>query len=326
MTSRSTFSPGAVMAVLLVLILWGSAFWLPDPQLPEPLQMAVGLWPGAEPLVIAREAGELDTKKINTVEINWNSAAIRAVGNRVLDVAILSLDEVIRQFEQGYPLKIVMVTDISRGADALLVRPDIQSLADLRGRRIGYEPRTAGAWLLEFALRQAGMSFQDIEPVPLNPAEAEEIFHELSLDALLTTEPWRQRLNRLDLKVLYDSSQPDTEVVRVLAVHPDALELHRQALLEVMRLHLKWMPELGKLGPELEPVLRREGVRREQFLHVLQQLEIPGLERNRRWFNGRDNWLRDRFRHLQVALDEPDKPLKLDVNQVFDGSLLEELP
>ncbi len=322
---QPVFAPSNVLAMLLVLALWAGALLLPVTEQGKPLMVAVGLWPGAEPWVLAREQGELDPSRVRLVEINWTSAAMRAVGNRVVDAAILSLDEVILQVRQGYPLKVVMVTDISRGADVVLVKPGIRSVTDLRGRRVGYEPRTAGAWLLGRALAEAEVGLGEIHPVVLNPTETQEAFDKLPIDAIVCTEPWPLRLDRL--RPIYDSSRPGAAVVRVLAVHVAALTEHREALMQLVQTHGRWAERLRTGGAALAPVLRREGVSAEGFRDTLTKMDMPGLGQSRLWLRGQDDWLATLFRELQASLPaETPAARAVQPEEVFDASLLEGLP
>ena len=251
---------------------------------------------------------------------------MRAVGNRVVDVALLSLDEVVRQIGQGYPLKIVWVSDISRGADSVVARPEIREISQLRGLRVGYEPRTAAALMLRRSLATAGLTLADIEQLPLNPAEAEEIFKELTLDAVAISEPWRHRLAPMGLNVLYDSSRPGAEVIRVLAVHEEALKKNQEGVKLLIQGHMKWMPRLASLDAELEPVLRREGLSRKAFQEIVTTLEIPTLEQNRQWLTGKD----DRIARAMEAIvedlaTEETGFVRPDLTRVLDAELLLEL-
>lgn len=327
MSLRPIFTPASLLIVGVVIVLWVSALLLPLPQQKEPLRVAVGTWPGAEPWIMAREAGELPVEEINLVEMNWTSAAMRAVGNRVVDAAVLSLDEAIRQIQQGYALKIVMVTDISRGADVLIAKNEVKSVQDLKGGRVGYEPRTSGAWLLNKALQNSNLKLSDVHAVPLNPAEVDEIFEEMALDGVVLSEPWKQRMRDFNLRSVYDSSIPGAEVVRVLVVNPEILRSHREALIKLMQAHFKWTAALENGGEVLRPVLRREGVPLEVFQQIVSKIEIMDKERNRQLLSVQDPWLAERFKTLQKSLAKnPDSGMSPEAEEVFDVSLVEDLP
>jgi NitT/TauT family transport system substrate-binding protein len=311
---------------VVVLALWAGALVMPMPQARKPLTMAVGMWAGAETFVVARNQGELPRGKVNVMEINWASAAMRAVGNRVVDATILSLDEVVRQMGQGYPLRIVLVTDVSRGADAVLAPPRVVDATQLAGLRIGYEPRTAASVMLERCLKEGGLKWEQVTEVPVNAAEADESVAELVLGAVALSEPWIQRLRHRELRPLYDSSRPGAEVVRVLVVHEAAVKERREEVSALVKAHLKWMPRLPTLGAELEPVLRREGLTREQFLTVLGKLQPADAAQNVKWLTKEDDWLLRRMQTLATELNLMPASQFERLRQALDPSFVKDNP
>jgi NitT/TauT family transport system substrate-binding protein len=92
----------------LVALLLAVAAWLPQRARPDPLTVAVGLWPGSETLLLARERGLLPLDHVQLVEMTWASATMRAFGNGVVDAAVLSLDEVMRLRESHLDLRVAM--------------------------------------------------------------------------------------------------------------------------------------------------------------------------------------------------------------------------
>lgn len=325
--SQKLLSSSNVAVMILAACMWVAAFLLPVPVPEEPLRVAVPLWPGAESLVLDRAAGRVQPEEISLIEINWTSASMRAVGNRVVDAAILTLDEALLQIQQGYPLKILLVTDISRGADAVLVSPDIPSIREIRGRKVGYEPRTSGSRLLELAMKEADLPLDSISQVVLNAIEIQDAQSGPPVDVIVCSEPWQQRLKRLGMKSVFDSSRPGAEVVRVLVAHADAIRQNKNALIKLVRAHFDWAPRLAELGDELEPVLRREGVTQEEFFNILKFIKTPSLEQNRRWLSFEDPWLAQTFDSLLVELAlDPASPVTLRAEDVFDPAFLEVLP
>lgn len=67
-------------------------------------------------------------------------------------------------------------------AEGILVHRDapIQSVADLKGKRVAFNKGSDVHWFLVAALQKAGVSYPDIQPVFLPPADARAAF-ELSL-------------------------------------------------------------------------------------------------------------------------------------------------
>lgn len=76
--------------------------------------------------------------------------------------------------------------------EAIFVKPDspIQSVADLKGRKIGVGKGTSAHNLLVAALEKEGIAFTDIEPVYLSPADAAAAFANDKIEAWSVWDPF----------------------------------------------------------------------------------------------------------------------------------------
>jgi NitT/TauT family transport system substrate-binding protein len=89
---------------------------------------------------------------------------------------------VLRAAVQGAPL-VILLFDLERYSSFLVARPEIQTVADLRGRRVGAgAPGTASDTAARLALRTAGLEVpRDVELVPL-PEGGPALFAALEQD------------------------------------------------------------------------------------------------------------------------------------------------
>lgn len=80
----------------------------------------------------------------------------------------------------------------SPSAQAIVVRADspIHSVADLKGRKIGFAKGAGAHFLLLAALERAGLQFKDIEPAYLSPADARAAFEKGAIDAWAIWDPF----------------------------------------------------------------------------------------------------------------------------------------
>lgn len=77
------------------------------------------------------------------------------------------------------------------GAGILLPKgSEIRSLAELRGRRVAFAKASSSHNLTIAALEKAGLSYADIEPVTLAPADAAAAFARGSIDAWTIWDPY----------------------------------------------------------------------------------------------------------------------------------------
>lgn len=274
-------------------LLYGTFTWRP-PEPNQPLKVAIGVWPGSETLVYARESGMLQRDDVQLVEMAWSSATKVAFVNRVVDAAAVSLDEVLRLLESRTDFRVVMVFGFSDGGDAVLARPGTLSMADLRGKRIGVEANAVGSFILNTALEQAGVRPDEVETVSMNLAEMEAAYLAGELDAVVTGEPWTIRLQAKGAVELFDSRQMNRDVCRVLVVREDVLRDRPKDLARLVAAHFQARPLLHQGGDPavLDIIKRRLRVTDPEFQLVLSRMWQPDLQENLRLLGGKPPVLR----------------------------------
>jgi NitT/TauT family transport system substrate-binding protein len=161
-------------ALLLAL---GSCVRAPEPA----LRIGTNVWIGCEPLYLAREMGYLDPKAVQLVEYPSASEVLRAFRNQAIDGMVISLDELFGLGSEGLQPKVILVVDVSHGADAIVARPGTQSMKDLKGKRVAVESGALGAFVLSRALALNGMKASDVKVVPMESNEQPGAFEKRSL-------------------------------------------------------------------------------------------------------------------------------------------------
>ena len=173
MTMKRLMRLRIIPAVLLGLLLCAVGLFWPEPESRRSLTVAATIWPGTEGLVTAGDDGSLKGKRINLVEMSWPTAAMGAFRKRVVDGLVVTLDEMLRLEADGAKPRAVLILGVSKGSDAIMTQPGMNSVEELRGRRVGVEMRSSGEYLLTQALAAHGMTLHDIDVVPVNLAETE---------------------------------------------------------------------------------------------------------------------------------------------------------
>jgi putative hydroxymethylpyrimidine transport system substrate-binding protein len=159
---------GSALAALLSLALLASPAPAAD-KLTVLLDWFVN--PDHAPLVVAKEAGyfarhDLDVELIAPAD---PSAPPRLVAAGQGDVAITYQSDLMLQVTEGLPL-VRFGTLIETPLNALIVLKDgpIKTLADLKGRKIGYSVASTQALYLDAILGSVGLSTKDVTLVNVN--------------------------------------------------------------------------------------------------------------------------------------------------------------
>ena len=156
-----------------------------------PITLGVVTWIGYGPIYCAAANGYYKKHGIDVSLVNFsdNSVMPGAVQSGEIDATTLTYDQVIAANARGWKLKVVMPLDYSVGGDAILARAQIQSIKDLKGRKVAFMSASPSDFLLGYALAKDGLSERDIQPVNTTPEGVVGIMAGGSADVGVSYEP-----------------------------------------------------------------------------------------------------------------------------------------
>ncbi|MXR37093.1 ABC transporter substrate-binding protein [Craterilacuibacter sinensis] len=259
---------------------------------PATLKISSHIWPGYEMLFVARHEGLLPADQINLIEVPSASDSLQLLAAGITDAATLTLDEVLRARATGLDLVVVMVFNISAGADVLLAREDIPHLHELKGLRIGVESSATGAVMLAGILQAAKLKTEDVDIIPLPVNDHENAWHKGQVDALISYPPVSTKLQRQGGHIVFDSSElPDT-IFDVLAVRREALAQHENALRLLLRAHFAVLERLNQAQESVLAIMAlRMHEQADAIAAIFSALVLPGPSDNLRLLNGEPSLL-----------------------------------
>jgi NitT/TauT family transport system substrate-binding protein len=251
------------------------------------LRIGTNVWIGNEPLYLARDLGYLKSATVQLVEYSSASEVMRAFRNQAIDGMVLTLDELFVLAVEGLQPRIILVVDVSNGADVVVGRPGMRSMRDLKGKSVAVESSALGAFVLSRALALNGMQRSDVKVVHLEPSEHRGGFEKGLVDGAVTFDPYRMELLQIGATTLFDSTQIPGEIVDLLAVRATVVEKMPNA---IQALLTAWFSALDYIKREPKDAARRMGIREqkteEQFLEGQKGLHVPSREANLRMLGG----------------------------------------
>ncbi len=275
------------------------------PRYQAPLTLGSNTWIGYEPLYLARELGYYEGHNLRLVELGSTTQALDALRVGKLDLAALTLDEALMLRQEQVPISVLWVLNISAGADTVIAQPHITSLEQLRGKRIGVEQTAVGAYMLDAALRHAGLQVEDVTILPMPVDEHVPAWRHRTVDAVVTFDPARQiLLNEGGVELLTSAALPG-EIVDVLVARNEVLECCSARIAALIAgqqralRHLRNHPEdaLQRMAP-------RQGIPPESVAEALKGVELPDEAGNRTLLTGRPAPLEHTAQHLASIMNE----------------------
>src|SRR5215208_4393757 len=157
-------------------------------------KVAIGIsgWTGFAPLTLAREAGLFAKHGIDAT-INKIPQASRhlAIASGDIQCAATTVETWIVWNANGVATTELFQLDKSYGADGMVVRNNIGSIKDVKGKTVAASaPGTAPYFTLAWFLKKNGLTVKDVTLVNMEPGPAAQAFLAGQSDAAMTYEPY----------------------------------------------------------------------------------------------------------------------------------------
>lgn len=178
---------------------------------------------GQAPFYIAMDKGFFEENGIDFSIVNFDesSSSLAALVSGNVDMASVTLDAAIiaqSKYEED-AVKICSVKDESVGADGILVKNDVESLTDLKGKTVGVSLNQTTHYLLLKALQSVGLSDEDVVIKDMTSSDAAVSFMSGGVDAAVTWEPYLSDASNSGAgKIIFSSADAPGTVVDVIAI------------------------------------------------------------------------------------------------------------
>ncbi len=179
--------------------------------------------------------------------LGWKVNAAMVAGD--IDVGLVGSVPVSTGIAQGLPFRVYTVHNIVGDNEALVVTKasGIQSVADLRGKKIGVPFGTTAHFSLMSAIEQAGLKIDEVSIVDKQPAGMLADWKRGNLDGAFIWQPLLSGLKKMNGTVLISSKQLAAKGIitaeigtvseTFAATYPEFLSRYQQALDKAVQLY-----------------------------------------------------------------------------------------
>jgi NitT/TauT family transport system substrate-binding protein len=207
-----------------------------------PLKIAYSDWPGYTILEVAKQKGWFKDAGLD-VEMAWFEylPSIDAFSAGKVDAVCVVADDAMVTGANGGKSKIIALLDYSEGSDMIVGAPGVESIKDLKGKRVGVEVTLVEHMLLLQALKDNGMSQDDVTLVNTATDKTPQTLASGQVSAIGAWYPISgQALKTVaGSKKLYTSAQAKGLVFDVLAVNPTSYAKNKEAWAKIAAIYYK---------------------------------------------------------------------------------------
>jgi len=156
----------------------------------EPLKIAYSDWPGWVAWQVGIDKGWFKEAGVD-VDFEWFEyvPSMEAFAAGKVDAVCMTNGDALVTGATGAPSKTIIINDFSNGNDMVVAKPGIESVKDLKGKKIGVEVGFVSHLLLLKALEANGMSESDVTLVNVPTHETPKAFASGDVDAIVAWQP-----------------------------------------------------------------------------------------------------------------------------------------
>ena len=203
----------------------------------EPLKIGYSDWPGWVAWEVGIEKGWFKEAGVDA-QFEWFDyvASMDAFAAGKLDAVAMTNGDTLVTGATGAKGVMYLINDYSNGNDMVVAAPGIESVKDLKGKKIGVEIGFVSHLLLLDALKQNGMSEADVELVNVPTNETPQVLASGQVDAIVAWQPNSGAALTLvpGSKAVFTSADQPGLIYDVLAVTPESLANRRDDWKKVM--------------------------------------------------------------------------------------------
>jgi NitT/TauT family transport system substrate-binding protein len=158
-----------------------------------------------------------------------------------------TVDAFARQQSNGVPAVEVFPIDASVGGDGILAKNTIQTVADLRGKKVAVNQGSVSEWFLAQVLLKNGLSLKDVTEQNMKSGEAGAAFVAGRVDVAVTWEPWLSKAKaRTDGHILVSSKEYPDLIMDSFAFRKDFVQKYPDTVKDFLKAYYdayNWMQQ-----------------------------------------------------------------------------------
>lgn len=271
----------AIKATLLTLagLMAGAAL-----SAKEPLKIGYSDWPGWVAWQIGIDKGWFKEAGVE-VEFQWMDyvASMDAYAAGLIDAVTMTNGDALVTGGTGKPSVGIIINDYSNGNDMIVAKPGIESLADLKGKKIGLEEGFVIHLLLLKGAELAGIDPSEFEIVNTPTNETPQVLASGAVDAIGAWQPNSgQALKTVPgSKPVLTSADAPGIIYDLLSVDPESLEKRRDDWMKVVQVWYRivdFIKDEDNLDEALEILAGRVSISPEEYEPFFEGTYILSLE------------------------------------------------
>jgi NitT/TauT family transport system substrate-binding protein len=213
----------------------------PSPKLTpsSPIRLASYEWPGSFWIDIAWKKGWFAEAGLNVQRVDVDNSyfpSLDKVASGQIDAMGFTQYDLVRLAAGGNDLVGIVAIDYSDGAEALVAKPEIHELRDLKGKRLALHRGTYLEYLLSVGAEREGLDLAEVTLLDLSSEATTAEFITGKVDAVFVWEPYASQARAAGGHTLFSTADFPGLTYSVLTFRRDFLQAHPKEVAKLMEI------------------------------------------------------------------------------------------
>lgn len=274
----------AITIFLIISMLVGACGCSKKPAAKKPIKIATEVWAGYSYAYLAQEKGffKKNGVEVQLVQATDSMKARKMFADGDVDGRFDVFTEAVTGYAQGIVAQVVWVVDYSDSADVVVAKKGINSLEQLKGKRIGVEGMNTFSHMTVLELlRKHGLREQDVRFEIVNPQKVLDAIESNNIDAGHTWEPTTSKALAKGCKIVAKAGEVPGLITDVLFIDPKVVSERRQEVKAIVKSLNEAIEYSRKNQDESYKIMaKNEGMTVKQLTSDLSGLHILDLAEN----------------------------------------------
>ena len=275
-----------IVGGLLGLVLAGASLGVSA----EPLRIGYSDWPGWVAWEVAIEKQWFKEEGVE-VRFEWFDyvASMDAFAAGKLDAVGMTNGDALVNGATGARSVMILMHDYSNGNDMVVARPGIESIKELKGKKIGVEVGFVSHLMLLKALEENGMTEADVELVNVPTNETPQVLASGDVDAIVAWQPNSGQALQLvpGSTAIYTSADAPGLIYDMHCVTPESYASRKEDWEKVLKVWYRvvdYIKDPATQPDALRIMASRVGLSPEEYKPFLEGTRILTLEEAKEHF------------------------------------------
>lgn len=243
-----------------------------------------GKWVGFAPFYLAK-AKNFDTKngvELKIEKVGSSDARRQMLSSGQVDFLTPTIDGAVFNVNAGLDVKIIMAYDTSFGGDGIVVKNEIKTFADLKGKKIAATKGFTNYFFLKYLMNKNGLKDTDLTIIDMADDAIGPALLAGQIDGGAMMEPWISKvISQNKGRILISSKDTPNIVTDIVVAGNDSLKTKKESFVGIARAWFEALDYWKKNPDEANSIMAKEyGMTKDEFTKAIESV---------RWLDKKDN-------------------------------------